>query len=262
MHARFIPAGAGNGLGDAGAGRVQAVHPRGRGERALVAGKGHASAGSSPRARGTDLWRRRLSPGRRFIPAGAGNGPPARPRLNAPPVHPRGRGERGSIEIGQVRRNGSSPRARGTDDATKRWAGEIRFIPAGAGNGPGHRTGLGSDAVHPRGRGERCGSRLAGVRPGGSSPRARGTGSRRCPRWPGWRFIPAGAGNGWTCCAPTYRRSVHPRGRGERVAAVAAVVTLVGSSPRARGTVHECNEGPSRKRFIPAGAGNGRHDAV
>ena len=134
--------------------------------------------------------------------------------------------------------SGSSPRARGTPQATWRLTGDKRFIPAGAGNTSPSDPALSAPAVHPRGRGEhyvrirKLGDRY------GSSPRARGT-----PPVPGrcrvnLRFIPAGAGNTSVEGRNIARISVHPRGRGEH--------TPRTSNPR-------CH-----RRFIPAGAGNTR----
>ena len=70
------------------------------------------------------------------------------------------------------------------------------------------------------------------------------------------RFIPAGAGNTRTYCSFSPICPVHPRGRGEHVAPVAALRAAFGSSPRARGTPFRRRPLPIPPRFIPAGAGN------
>ncbi len=94
------------------------------------------------------------------------------------------------------------------------------------------------------------------MRSDGSSPRARGTvssaNSGRCTR----RFIPAGAGNSPTDHPGVYRRTVHPRGRGEQRMGRLLNVLAPGSSPRARGTVLHFGADSLGSRFIPAGAGN------
>ena len=80
---------------------------------------------------------------------------------------------------------------------------------------------------------------------------------------PGWpdrvRFIPAGAGN--TCRRRPYRqpRAVHPRRRGEHLAAGQQPSGRAGSSPQARGTPTSTSAHPCPSRFIPAGAGNTHH---
>ena len=53
-----------------------------------------------------------------------------------------------------------------------------------------------------------------------------------------------------------FRRSVHPRRRGERCACAHIGGCISGSSPQARGTPGGGCEGTNRYRFIPAGAGN------
>ena len=72
--ARFIPAGAGNGIS---AGRwwwSPAVHPRGCGERERIELGPLTPPGSSPRVRGTGRASSGSAGSARFIPAGAGNG--------------------------------------------------------------------------------------------------------------------------------------------------------------------------------------------
>ena len=95
------------------------------------------------------------------------------------------------------------------------------------------------------------------VRASGSSPRARGTAASPCDQRNRTRFIPAGAGNGFVRSLARARFTVHPRGRGERESRVTTIGTLPGSSPRARGTARPAPRAPGRRRFIPAGAGNG-----
>ncbi len=132
---RFIPAGAGNALPQ------RANSPIER--------------GSSPLARGTPPTHARPRTRWRFIPAGAGNAsaPPAKaPGLS---VHPRWRGERAEIEERRLRRNGSSPLARGTRSVLEWVTVQARFIPAGAGNASATATKRSRRTVHPRWRGER-----------------------------------------------------------------------------------------------------------
>ena len=118
--------------------------------------------------------------------------------------------------------------------------------------------------VHPRGRGEHAESCNRGDCKDGSSPRARGTPSRRYARQGGCRFIPAGAGNTNPSRAGSPCWPVHPRGRGEHSSAAALAERGRGSSPRARGTLRVDRRDGVARRFIPAGAGNTtiRYDGV
>ena len=90
----------------------------------------------------------------------------------------------------------------------------------------------------------------------GSSPRARGTRRATKTRNGVSRFIPACAGN-TTTDKPTKRNgAVHPRVRGEHVFKHSASSNVVGSSPRARGTLLPGFSTGFKSRFIPACAGN------
>ena len=90
----------------------------------------------------------------------------------------------------------------------------------------------------------------------GSSPRGRGT----CGAWPAiakWgRFIPAWAGNINHRSGKPQRNPVHPRVGGEHKILVRNRASLIGSSPRGRGTFPLRRLDYQRDRFIPAWAGN------
>ena len=90
----------------------------------------------------------------------------------------------------------------------------------------------------------------------GSSPRARGTARDRSARPDRHRFIPACAGNSAPAAGPAGRSPVHPRVRGEQAVCTVKKGTLVGSSPRARGTAVGADGAVVESRFIPACAGN------
>ena len=233
-----------------------AVHPRGRGEHHHWQDAQNTSAGSSPRARGTPVVLLGRFLRLRFIPAGAGNTAGWRPPGLRLAVHPRGRGEHESSSSSSLILSGSSPRARGTQSTQRALLRRPRFIPAGAGNTLFEWFPLVVPTVHPRGRGEHISSFAAHKKLIGSSPRARGT--HELARWESLphRFIPAGAGN--TSCRQTLRRllPVHPRGRGEHNYSGCQRVAATGSSPRARGTRTSTLQNTTKKRFIPAGAGN------
>ena len=275
---RAVGAGRGGAKADPNQQFHTTVHPRVRGERATVAREDKANAGSSPRARGTQGPNGAVSRDARFIPACAGNACTSRARTAATPVHPRVRGERargargngsGAVHprvrgervttpLATLTIPGSSPRARGTRGHGAAGARVDRFIPACAGNASTRRTAGRSGSVHPRVRGERLTGAVAAHVGYGSSPRARGTlhapGHRRRLR----RFIPACAGNARTRTSARSSSPVHPRVRGERTEAEILSSLTSGSSPRARGTLHEARQHARDVRFIPACAGNAR----
>ena len=234
---RFIPARAGNGKPRRAPRGPRTVHPRSRGERFMGSGTTALSVGSSPLARGTGHWRAGVSPGRRFIPARAGNGRRSAITNAAPAVHPRSRGERLVLQDGVAPDRGSSPLARGTASGCLRSGKRHRFIPARAGNGITPSAWLNVGSVHPRSRGERTAGTSSSVDPSGSSPLARGTGRRSAPTHALFRFIPARAGNGVHRQPPPSVRPVHPRSRGERLGSPGHASHGTGSSPLARGTV-------------------------
>ena len=131
---RFIPASAGNTGGGVGTGPGETVHPRERGEHFPGVSMTATSAGSSPRARGTQALAMLAKATARFIPASAGN-TLTRPGYRTPmAVHPRERGEHQDVERHAARVAGSSPRARGTLEAFRAGMRDNRFIPASAGN--------------------------------------------------------------------------------------------------------------------------------
>ena len=192
------------------------VHPRvcgelGRGRRRTVRG-----AGSSPRVRGT-----------RTCPT------PSRP---PPTVHPRVCGELLQTLEPELRQAGSSPRVRGTRREFGEYRGQVRFIPACAGNSLAPAASTAVKPVHPRVCGELPNAVGAWCDADGSSPRVRGTLRRRAARIGSWRFIPACAGNSRSVYLAQRRRTVHPRVCGELLLGRMVGVAVHGSSPRVRGT--------------------------
>ena len=97
---------------------------------------------------------------------------------------------------------------------------------------------------------------MAGRSHSGSSPRVRGTASRRRRHCATGRFIPACAGNRRGPGPRRRRRSVHPRVCGEQAVSAGGVQDLGGSSPRVRGTEPVLFTHARVGRFIPACAGN------
>ena len=131
-----------------------------------------------------------------------------------------------------------------------------RFIPAWAGNtrsGPRRRPRY---RVHPRVGGEHRYIDWDPSDSGGSSPRGRGTHVLPDRRWRPDRFIPAWAGNTRWSLLRRWCSTVHPRVGGEHIYADSGGNTEIGSSPRGRGTPPARGGQRSRRRFIPAWAGN------
>ena len=92
---------------------------------------------------------------------------------------------------------------------------------------------------------------------GGSSPRVRGTRSRRPRRSREIRFIPACAGNSPSGLPVAVRRlGSSPRVRGTRANRLRGLRRVGGSSPRVRGTRPRRRGRHATCRFIPACAGN------
>ena len=179
-----------------------------------------------------------------------------------PAVHPRMRGERHWAVGWHLRSRGSSPHARGTPKCCPECVSHRRFIPACAGNARPAYNVPGSMAVHPRMRGERIVGGLPCNLIPGSSPHARGTPPRDDPDRRVARFIPACAGNALPVSSPSNWRAVHPRMRGERYLDQMCAIPAAGSSPHARGTRHRQIQRRAHHRFIPACAGNARHNGM
>ena len=111
-------------------------------------------------------------------------------------------------------------------------------------------------AVYPRWRGEHCYLQFMQGGKRGLSPLARGTHAKALGINVDSRFIPAGAGNTSSESRCHQTGSVYPRWRGEHSSAENMAVGKGGLSPLARGTLSPCHPVFSRRRFIPAGAGN------
>ena len=151
---------------------------------------------------------------------------------------------------------GSSPRTRGTEAEEAQKGEADRFIPAHAGNRSPTAGRSRSRTVHPRARGEQL-ENLGLLRlEDGSSPRTRGTDEQLRQAPLDGRFIPAHAGNRYRDVASRWRRTVHPRARGEQIPGCGKPMEKDGSSPRTRGTVPVREAGHEGGRFIPAHAGN------
>ena len=178
----------------------------------------------------------RMEDAGRFIPARAGNAPWRRPGPFVGPLHPRAGGERSCSGWPRTTGAGSSPRGRGTHEAAGGLLRRLRFIPARAGNAPQKWPYASNSSVHPRAGGERETATYSMELFDGSSPRGRGTLRRRHRNGQCGRFIPARAGNAPRTNRRGSRDTVHPRAGGERPVESPFRQSIVGSSPRGRGT--------------------------
>ncbi len=157
---------------------------------------------------------------------------------------------------------GLSPLARGTPHNVAIEVNTARFIPAGAGNTNICVMWSLMWSVYPRWRGEHTNIQRSGSFHGGLSPLARGTrGYGHLDVFP-LRFIPAGAGNTQRRAGGRQRLPVYPRWRGEHFLAIYFLLLIAGLSPLARGTHPHRWAVDIKIRFIPAGAGNTRHDTA
>ena len=223
--------------------RRRSVHPRSRGEHLALTGEQVWPVGSSPLARGTPGREGEFTERHRFIPARAGNTALSGPVGTWCPVHPRSRGEHRRDGRTLLLRDGSSPLARGTPTSTRPTIAAERFIPARAGNTLCSSEEAEELAVHPRSRGEHSPRTAAGRRPIGSSPLARGTRFTLPVAGPGWRFIPARAGNTHPTARQRLPSPVHPRSRGEHSFQNLLIIRIFfDDNARTNGSVHIFNE--------------------
>ena len=212
------------------------VHPRACGEHEKKSCAVLYECGSSPRLRGTSDSASRKPFFCRFIPAPAGNIPVVLLLRPGTTVHPRACGEHVPLLWSSHQEGGSSPRLRGTSPRQRDYPRHRRFIPAPAGNMTIRCTNGSPAAVHPRACGEHSVVGCEGLGRCGSSPRLRGT-SLRAPRCLALsRFIPAPAGNMPAPLSSPAIVAVHPRACGEHDMACYEDASVVGSSPRLRGT--------------------------
>ena len=151
---------------------------------------------------------------------------------------------------------GSSPLSRGILLVGDLLRDEPRIIPALAGNTPNTSTRSWQCPDHPRSRGEYPASMAGMNNLLGSSPLSRGIRMTTMIKEVGDGIIPALAGN-TRCprCVP-YRRSDHPRSRGEYIPWIMPPFFPGGSSPLSRGIPRPRDCGHVCAGIIPALAGN------
>ena len=212
----LIPAGAGNISVITLAGVGNRAHPRRCGEHSMTWLGGVSLSGSSPQVRGTFQPAGLALTNSGLIPAGAGNIPTRRARLDEFGAHPP-----------QVR--GTCLRRRGT----WRIAG---LIPAGAGNMTVWAEIAGTVGAHPRRCGEHRRENRFCMSLMGSSPQVRGTFASPIPHRGLSGLIPAGAGNIVGGTSPPGPPQAHPRRCGEHSVVCSRWCWIGGSSPQVRGT--------------------------
>ena len=178
LHARLIPARAGNIHSQRRARPCPPAHPHSRREHAEEHALHGTDPGPSPLTRGTHTDEGSAQANLGFIPAHAGNIQRKIRQARNLPAHLRSRGEHGSSARSTHRPHESSPLARGTLATSARRALTHGLIPARAGNTNSTVPLTRNPAAHPRSRGEHKNRGFATKPPTGSSPLARGTPAR------------------------------------------------------------------------------------
>ena len=130
------------------------------------------------------------------------------------------------------------------------------IIPADAGNTCLTLSTSATPRDHPRGCGEHIRRRVCIEQWTGSSPRMRGTRGADLEPVLLVRIIPADAGNTRSSVGTEWAGEDHPRGCGEHYIRDRTPMTIIGSSPRMRGTLPSVI--PTRRGLgiITADAGN------
>ena len=131
-----------------------------------------------------------------------------------------------------------------------------RAIPARAGNASSQRPWAIAWTGHPRAGGERTTTPSARGSPNGPSPRGRGTLFIFSRYKRIIRAIPARAGNARRHALDALFWPGHPRAGGERQVEANRLQSVIGPSPRGRGTLRPARRRIADERAIPARAGN------
>ena len=191
-----------------------------------------------------------------IIPAHAGNTALSHVRPVWLRDHPRACGEHRSVFSDFPATQGSSPRMQGTLNSHPGKISSSRIIPAHAGNTRYQACTWRSTGDHPRACGEHKGLDERTATYEGSSPRMRGTRVVKFTEAVDLGIIPAHAGNTPPLLPRTSVRRDHPRACGEHLMPGPMVGSLLGSSPRMRGTQLRQHLVRMPAGIIPAHAGN------
>ena len=191
----IIPAYAGNTHYEVSKGKTRWDHPRVCGEHRPFLSKLTRALGSSPRMRGTRVYKIRQLFIFGIIPAYAGNTSIFQRPSSKRRDHPRVCGEHGGCCDGLLAQWGSSPRMRGTLKMYTIEDMNVGIIPAYAGNTASRACSSGMARDHPRVCGEHQLYTSSQFAHKGSSPRMRGTPISFCVCVITPGIIPAYAGN-------------------------------------------------------------------
>ena len=230
-------------------------HTRSRGVYRATSIVRPAKAGSSPLARGLPAWPGWCRSLGGIIPARAGftgGGVGVRGLVQD---HPRSRGVYCATRRSRRRGCGSSPLARGLQQAGHDDRGGSRIIPARAGFTSCRTAPRRRRRDHPRSRGVYRSTARLHVRRHGSSPLARGLLAVGRHEECRPRIIPARAGFTRCGCAARTAAADHPRSRGVYSGTLPTLRDSYGSSPLARGLLPALDPLPDWAGIIPARAG-------
>ena len=230
-------------------------HPRTRGVYNPVSTLRNPTYGSSPHARGLLLLFAASFWIAGIIPARAGFTNFTIPSSTTGKDHPRTRGVYTSPADKYVSENGSSPHARGLQVLSRERRELSGIIPARAGFTKLEIPVTKSRPDHPRTRGVYVQVLFTLVCVRGSSPHARGLPLVADIGGVGGGIIPARAGFTRMHSRVGHGLWDHPRTRGVYSTGRLALRRLIGSSPHARGLLHNLAFDGSFIGIIPARAG-------
>ena len=250
-----IPAPAGETLSCTASTRGPSVHPRACGGNQWCERYDTDEDGASPRLRGKRRFGGRWMPGRRCIPAPAGETRSGRAAGADAGVHPRACGGNMFPMSSSNSSNGASPRLRGKLDRARLGHRGGRCIPAPAGETIGWSQRKHRSPVHPRACGGNRSEDRKRLPEMGASPRLRGKlrdqVGRRIQVW----CIPAPAGETFDPPTTAATSRVHPRACGGNLRLLWFDIAFFGASPRLRGKRREPSPERTEKGCIPAPAG-------
>ena len=250
-----IPACAGEPFARAAILKAAAVYPRVCGGTRVLGRQVGAGSGLSPRVRGNPGRRLPENPGRRSIPACAGE-PLLEPDIaTGTAVYPRVCGGTQTTGVPVYASSGLSPRVRGNHAAGSVVILCSGSIPACAGEPPPDWPRFPASGVYPRVCGGTAGRQQQATSPAGLSPRVRGNrNAYEKPPTPN-RSIPACAGEPGLTGWGTGLSGVYPRVCGGTAGTETTLAPPAGLSPRVRGNPLGTGAGETAAGSIPACAG-------
>ena len=235
-----------------------AVHPRVRGDHAVVDDVGEVGEGPPPRTRGPHAQDRGACQGYRSTPAYAGTTPIGPPTSIALRVHPRVRGDHLLEDRRPAADPGPPPRTRGPRD--KGWIGPggTKVHPRVRGDQLAHEAAMSCRQVHPRVRGDHYVLRGRSGAIVGPPPRTRGPRLRSQRDQERARSTPAYAGTTLRMSTTAETITVHPRVRGDHGIGTARTPFRIGPPPRTRGPPAKRDAAQTLTGSTPAYAGTTR----